>query len=388
MLKFLDGIFKRYGAKEEHQAILGAIDNAVGVLKADVDLARLEMYILTSTGKWLDYWASWFGISRLPDEQDEAYRMRIIAMVSNPKSTIPAIIATVKSYLGRNDLVEVYEPYKNVKIFNESVFSGNDVYQTGDYYRSGVIDVVISAKDIDSSLRTAVDQTKAAGIRVYFTKRDELGLSGEPIVTIVPKHDPYSNKILYIEPFLPYSEDLNLFSKSPGLLSGRQNLWSSRDRTVEIVVEEETKPFPLERESISMRYPGRSSTAFYSGEATGGKEFNGGFSGYPVGEFDKQYPLPWEPEELTFKPDAFVGTSETLRAQTQREVQMAAKIIHKTEQRSVKLEKHTDMFSSIGVMLHASSLVEVGKLYDFTVGDLLTRTIPYRGSVESKTLPV
>src|SRR5690606_4570014 len=120
--------FRKTGT--ENDIVLENIDNILEKASKDSMLTKDELSILTATGEYLDEWGSWFGIRRTDGEDDEQYRRRMLSVMSNPKSTIPAIEGTIRRYFNNPDMyVKVYEPHKNIKIFNISTFSGPDKFQ-------------------------------------------------------------------------------------------------------------------------------------------------------------------------------------------------------------------------------------------------------------------
>ena len=168
-MKFLNSVFKREGANEDHNAVITGITKALETVDKDTDQMKNELQIPTATDSWLDEWGSWFGINRISGEADEPYRARILDVLAD-KVTIPAIIAGVKKVLGDNTIVKVYEPFVDVRIFNRSTFSGKGKYQNKDYYRIGVIDIILN-KPITVELIKYVNLIKAGGISVKFTYR-------------------------------------------------------------------------------------------------------------------------------------------------------------------------------------------------------------------------
>lgn len=62
-----------------------------------------QMSLLTAAERWLDLWASWFGIFRFNGESDTSLRNRIAEVLNQPKNTITVIKRVLSVYLG-------YEP--------------------------------------------------------------------------------------------------------------------------------------------------------------------------------------------------------------------------------------------------------------------------------------
>lgn len=85
-------------------------DNKDYGVDANIKDALEQMSILTATKRWLDLWASYFGIGRNAGESDEALRTRIITILNQPKNTLPIIKESVRNYLGYDpDIYELAE---------------------------------------------------------------------------------------------------------------------------------------------------------------------------------------------------------------------------------------------------------------------------------------
>ncbi|QKE56356.1 baseplate wedge protein [Bacillus phage YungSlug] len=191
-MRFLNSIFKREGANADHNAVIDGVTKALDTVDKDTDQMKNELQIPTATDSWLDEWGSWFGVNRIKGEADEPYRARILDVLSD-KVTIPAIIAGVKKVLGDNTIVKVYEPFVDVRIFNRSTFSGKGKYQNKDYYRIGVIDIILN-KPITIELIKYVNLIKAGGISVKFTYRP-IPAPDQIVVDGTNKEETLSNTI-------------------------------------------------------------------------------------------------------------------------------------------------------------------------------------------------
>lgn len=168
LFKFLSPVFKRDKANEVHKATLNSLDSSLESLNEDVDLIKLELLITEASSDWLKIYAEWFGVKLLSGETEDELRQRILMTLQREQVTIPAIISAVKDILGQDTIVEVYEPFNDVWIWNVSAYSGSDRYEDGDYYRIGVIDIIVN-KEITSRLREYINVIVAAGVSVKFT---------------------------------------------------------------------------------------------------------------------------------------------------------------------------------------------------------------------------
>lgn len=175
--------------------IVGAIDDSLGDVRTTLVELDTEYLIFNSTGEWLDMWGDTFNTSRNHNEADQVYRARIMAVATKPRNTIPALVSAVKTYIGDEESIVVYEPFTNMRKFNISTFNGKDKYPDGTYYRPSVIDIKISGS-ITPALRAAIDKIKAAGVKVYFTSTGEA--SGPP-VDMSGSTDPMAEYWFFIE---------------------------------------------------------------------------------------------------------------------------------------------------------------------------------------------
>jgi hypothetical protein len=225
MLKFLQTIFKKGNGNSDHEAVLDSIGTALKSAGDDADLMKKELSIVDSEGEWLDEWGTWFGVSRLTNsETDESYLSRMLAVIED-KVTIPAIISGVKKVLGDNTIIKIYEPYHEIRYFNVSTFSGEGRYQDGDYYRIGVIDVIIN-KPVTDDLVTFINLIKGAGVSVKFTYKptppiEEVVIDGSNEEAIV--ESMVSMKMYTIE---EQEGKTQSGSSSDQILSGEQVIWT------------------------------------------------------------------------------------------------------------------------------------------------------------------
>ncbi|KAF6569109.1 hypothetical protein G9G53_22740 [Paenibacillus sp. EKM206P] len=77
--------------------------------EADTDLALLQLDRNMATGRWLDYWGSFFGLQRRPAELSESFRRRFTMWVLNPKTNNVALQELLAYQLGESGGVEVYD---------------------------------------------------------------------------------------------------------------------------------------------------------------------------------------------------------------------------------------------------------------------------------------
>ncbi|WP_156897646.1 hypothetical protein [Paenibacillus massiliensis] len=77
--------------------------------EADTDLALLQLDRNMATGRWLNYWGSFFGMQSRPGELVESFRRRFTMWVLNPKTNNVALQELLAYQLGESGGVQVYD---------------------------------------------------------------------------------------------------------------------------------------------------------------------------------------------------------------------------------------------------------------------------------------
>lgn len=172
ILNKLTEIFNRRSTSHLRD-IATSIDNTIDTTVEDIRKLDKEYEIPTSEGVWLDEHSSWFGIPR-GSKTDKQLREAIFDKVYKKHSTINALKESVKKVLGEDTIVEIYETYVDLAIFNQSAFSGKDRYPDGEKYRFGVV-VIRMNKPVTNEVVIETNKIKAEGIRVYYEYVPDLG---------------------------------------------------------------------------------------------------------------------------------------------------------------------------------------------------------------------
>lgn len=378
MWKFLNPLyFRKTGT--ENDVVLENIDNILEKASKDSMLVKDELSILTATGEYLDEWGSWFGIRRADGEEDEQYRRRMLSVMSNPKSTIPAIEETIRSYFNNPDMyVKVYEPHKNIKIFNISTFSGPDKFQSDDYWRHSVIDIHLKEVFIDEQLKSSIKDVKSAGIGVYYTiisvlhedgvliflKEQSLSLERE--VEITPKLIDYN--------ITNFSELFNEHTKRSGIREIYRNFEIDIDLGE---VSAKGKDNEIYTNWQSLSHAGRSSASFRSGLSST-KKYNGSLSGYKLSSYDYENPLLWGDDGIVIEGvehliDVILRldrSSVTITVPLILPKDLPETPVKKIEQ---QYETHIRKVAS-GKLITAGSSIVLADVQDITVGELAEMT--------------
>ncbi len=318
MIKFLNPIFKsrkNENASREHVAMIESISKSLETLDVDVSLMRMELMILSASGKWLDAWGDWFGVPRLTGEPDDLYSKRIIATTIKPKNTIPAIIDSVNELGGDpNADTTIFEPHKFIARYGVSAFSGLHRYQDADYWRIGVIDIN-SPFYVTQEFIDAINNIKAAGVRVYYTNNTQIWIPDDPnadkfskgfnviqdleaksrLEIAYPDDEELFKSLgefrlgdytISIEPALSISLKGAVFSSnthSPRQRSGKQTLWGTFvDLALEFNMERfyeryiEDSEVLKDSDFLKLTYPEVAESAVFSGKYVKGSVLSGG----------------------------------------------------------------------------------------------------------------
>jgi hypothetical protein len=162
-------------------AILASLDTELTAAEQETISSKLMLSLETATGEWLDQYGKTFGLIRQDNESDEAYRIRIIDFVLLRRGTIPAIKDAIRAFLQDYESnIEIYEPYTNVFILNQSKLNGND-HLLGTYYTVAVIDINIS-RPFPAGIMDIINEFKPAGVKVHLTYRPNAYNPDAPIV--------------------------------------------------------------------------------------------------------------------------------------------------------------------------------------------------------------
>lgn len=70
----------------------------------DIDTAISQMFVSISRGKWLDYWASFFNVKRLRNEEDSIFLRRMLMLMFNTRTNNVAIEELLRYRLRDNSI--------------------------------------------------------------------------------------------------------------------------------------------------------------------------------------------------------------------------------------------------------------------------------------------
>lgn len=136
----VQGITKDDGSAND--AFISSLQGELDKTELDLYSSKLETYLETAEGRWLDYWGRWLGLHR-DNRSDDDYRTALINHVLHERNTISAIKEALADFLKVNqDNVYIYEPWRDMFIWNASHYNTHKFF-TDPYYRYAVIDIQI-----------------------------------------------------------------------------------------------------------------------------------------------------------------------------------------------------------------------------------------------------
>lgn len=146
-----------------NNAILMAVNTELSATEQETIKSKMESYLDSATGEWLDFWGSWFGVKRKPSWNDEEYREHIKHHVIHARDTVQAIREALAEFLETNKSnIKIYEPYNDIFITNYSNLNGS-AHLMGGYYYYCVIDIRISVP-FDMGVADIINWFRPAGV--------------------------------------------------------------------------------------------------------------------------------------------------------------------------------------------------------------------------------
>lgn len=136
----VQGITKDDGSAND--AFISSLQSELDKTELDLYSSKLETYLDTANGRWLDYWGRWLGLHR-DNRSDDDYRTSLINHVLHERNTIPALTKALSDFLKINqDHIYIYEPWRDMFVWNASHYNTHKFF-TDPYYRYAVIDIQI-----------------------------------------------------------------------------------------------------------------------------------------------------------------------------------------------------------------------------------------------------
>ena len=147
---------------KENDAFIDALQKGLDDAEDDMYQAKLDSFLDTSRGRWLDYWGSWLGLHRL-NRDDNTYREALKEHVLHKRDTIDALREAIAKYLKTNiGNIFIYEPFRDMFIWNGSHWNTYKFWPST-YYRYAVIDVQID-NPFNSVVSEIINLFRPAGV--------------------------------------------------------------------------------------------------------------------------------------------------------------------------------------------------------------------------------
>lgn len=197
LLSFLHPLWKRSLNEYDdsvNSAVIGALNQSLSKSEEDMVQSKVESYLSTADAKWLDYWGYWFGERRKSGWSDDYYRSRIVNHVEHARGTVDALRDAIADFINTNkDNIYIYEPYRDMFIWNSSKYNTNK-YFSSTYYRYAVIDIQISAS-YPKEIVSIINLFRPAGVLWVLTETVNSRNSDAPIIDIKNPTDLFVPKI-------------------------------------------------------------------------------------------------------------------------------------------------------------------------------------------------
>lgn len=197
LLSFLHPLWKRSLNEYDdsvNSAVIGALNQSLSKSEEDMVQSKVESYLSTADAKWLDYWGYWFGERRKSGWSDDYYRSRIVNHVEHARGTVDALRDAIADFINTNkDNIYIYEPYRDMFIWNSSKYNTNK-YFSSTYYRYAVIDIQISAS-YPKEIVSIINLFRPAGVLWVLTETVNSRNSDAPIIDIKNPKDAFVPKI-------------------------------------------------------------------------------------------------------------------------------------------------------------------------------------------------
>lgn len=166
---------------EANDAFLDALQTPLTQAQKDLYQAKLDSFLDTSEGRWLEYWGSWLGLHRANGQGDDNYRQALKDHVLHGRSTITSLRKAIAKYLKTNiQNIFIYEPYRDMFIWNSSRWNTYKFYPST-YYRYAVIDIQLEAS-YDKVASEIINLFRPAGVYWVVTSLVNVLNENAPII--------------------------------------------------------------------------------------------------------------------------------------------------------------------------------------------------------------
>ena len=175
----------QHPSDEANNTFLDALQSEISRAEKSMYEAKLDSFLDTARGEWLDYWGSWLGLKRNSWENNDDYRQRLKDHVKHKRNTIDSIRGALAKFLKTNiENIYIYEPYRDMAIYNSSYWNTYKFYPST-YYRYAVIDVQID-HPVDEVTAELINLFRPAGVYWVLTSLVNVLDHNAPIIDFRP----------------------------------------------------------------------------------------------------------------------------------------------------------------------------------------------------------
>lgn len=165
--------------------LIDAIYEALRIGDDGLQKGKLAMALDTATGEWLDYWGYVFGVPRDYQEDDDAYRIRIIEEIIAPKDTLESIKRAAARKMNKDhkenfvpESIKIFEPWTQlIKLDERGYLDGIGRMISYDYWIYSVIDISLpDTSYITPELIEYLNRIKAGGVKIVYSLAPRWGI--------------------------------------------------------------------------------------------------------------------------------------------------------------------------------------------------------------------
>lgn len=214
--------YKLYAFTSNWYRVLYPIHRVISQFNGDVDTAIEQLLAPSAKGEWLDYWAGFFKIKRLPDESDTLMLRRIMLTLTSAKSNNIAMEELIGYYIGtRANVLDALPSQIEVRVDPQFMDSAVKVQE---------IIALLKGAGVDYFLNYQKPYTE--DYKVYFrsVRGDSFGTINEKFSLVTITLPVYTEDYQYIPPELQRGFKLNSSN-----LNGMWRLARSNKKIVESV---------------------------------------------------------------------------------------------------------------------------------------------------------
>jgi len=170
VIRFLAPFLDKQEDNSDHGALLTTFRQIIEAVENGISNILKNRDFSTATGKYLDKWGQFYGISRYQDEDDEQYRKRLILEITSAKLTVASMIRTITLFspdLSENE-ISIFEPFRELLPLNNGFTTNNSILPGYTYWTWGIVDVQ-TQKPVSERAKQKLEEYKAAGVIITYS---------------------------------------------------------------------------------------------------------------------------------------------------------------------------------------------------------------------------